>query len=173
MIGLNEIPLARRRTGLLGRIDEMIAIACLIVIVAAVSWGVITRYILPQPAAWTYEVATIGFAWLVFFGAAAGVRRRMHADIDMLVVTFSPRARHAVAVFNWWLLTAFFALLTVLFVWQSIVGHSVYTIALSLPRSVIYAPIALASLMMLLQHLGLDRPWRKDASQSKVAEIKS
>lgn len=154
---------SRLQAGGLARLDELIAIVCLVVIVVAVSWGVVTRYILPQPAAWTYEVATIVFSWLVFFGAAAGIRRRMHSDIDILVATFPPYWQRIVAIFNWWLLTAFFALLIVLFIWQSVVGHSVYTIALSLPRSVVYAPLALASLMMLLQHLALPRPWHATA----------
>ena len=55
-------------------IEDAIAGTALVVVVGSVLWGVFTRYLLTQPAPWSYEVATIGFAWLVFFAAAAGVR---------------------------------------------------------------------------------------------------
>ncbi|WP_211109646.1 TRAP transporter small permease [Azospirillum oleiclasticum] len=158
-----DVPLMRAVADRLGRVDEFIAMAALLVVVGSVAWGVVTRYLFPQPAAWSYEVATIGFAWMVFFGAAAGVRRRAHADIDVLVVMLPRSMQRAVAVFNWWLLTGFFALLTVLFAWQAVVAHHVYTVALVLPRSVIYAPLAVASALMLIQHLALERPWRVGA----------
>ena len=40
---------------------ELIAVA-LIVIVFSILWGVVSRYIFPQPAAWTYELAIMAFA---------------------------------------------------------------------------------------------------------------
>lgn len=151
---------ARDRQPLWHRLDEAIAALCLMVTVGAIVWGVVTRYLMPQPAAWTYEVATIAFAWTVFFGAAAGVRRHLHADIDILVATFPPRLQHFVDIGNWVLLAAFFALLAGLFAWQAVITQHVYTIALSLPRSVVYAPIAVACLLMLVHHLALWGRWR-------------
>ena len=77
-------------------LEEIIAGVSLVVVVGSVVWGLITRYICPQPAAWSYEVATIAFAYVVFFGAAAGVRYRLHSDIDVLVVMFPERLQRAV-----------------------------------------------------------------------------
>ena len=71
----------------LGRFDiaeEVVACAALLVVVLAVCWGVLTRYVTAQPAAWAGEVAGMGFAWLVFLGAAAGFKRRLHVSIDIL-----------------------------------------------------------------------------------------
>ena len=51
----------------------------------------ITRYITAQPATWASEVATLAFAWLVFFGAAACFKYKLHPSIDMLVARL-PRA---------------------------------------------------------------------------------
>lgn len=143
----------------LRRLDELIAVCCLLAIVFAIAWGVVTRYVLPQPASWTFEVAVMAFAWMVFFGAAAGVRRRMHADIDVLTACFSLPVRRVIAICNWVLLAAFFAAMTALFALQTVLAHGILTVALSLPRSVVYAPLAIASAMMLLQHVLL-RPWR-------------
>ncbi|CAH1655293.1 TRAP transporter small permease [Chelatococcus asaccharovorans] len=136
-------------------LEEIIAGVSLVVVVGSVVWGVITRYIFPQPAAWSYEVATIAFAYVVFFGAAAGVRYRLHSDIDVLVVMFPERLQRAVSIFNFWLLATFFTALTIFFGIHAIDAQKSLTIALNLPRSVIYAPLALASAMMLLRHVQL------------------
>ena len=65
--------------------EEAVSGLALVVIVGATCWGVLTRYITSQPAAWASEVAGIAFAWLVFVGAAAGFKYGMHVTIDMLV----------------------------------------------------------------------------------------
>ncbi|CAH1662426.1 TRAP-type C4-dicarboxylate transport system permease small subunit [Hyphomicrobiales bacterium] len=136
-------------------LEEIIAGVSMVIVVGSVMWGVITRYIFPQPAAWSYEVATIAFAYVVFFGAAAGVRYRLHSDIDVLVATFPQRWQHIVALFNFWLLAAFFTALTIFFAIHAVDAQKSLTIALNLPRSIIYAPLALASAMMLLRHVQL------------------
>jgi TRAP-type C4-dicarboxylate transport system permease small subunit len=64
--------------------EEVVACAALLVVVAAVCWGVLTRYVTAQPAAWAGEVAGMGFAWLIFLGAAAGFKRGLHVSIDLL-----------------------------------------------------------------------------------------
>ena len=40
----------------------VVAAVALAAVVLAVSWGVITRYVTAQPAAWASEVATLAFA---------------------------------------------------------------------------------------------------------------
>ena len=66
------------------RVEEVVACAALVVVVAAVIWGVLTRYITAQPAPWSGEVAGMAFAWVVFVGAAAGFKRGAHVSIDLL-----------------------------------------------------------------------------------------
>lgn len=146
-------PRSRVRSLLRLPIEDVIAGLAFVVVVASVLWGVLTRYLLAQPAAWSYEVATIGFAWLVFFGAAACVRYRAHADIDVLVNFFSPAWQRRVALFNFWLLVLFFGTLSILFGIHTADAHKSVTIALNLPRSIIYVPLCLATLMMLVRHV--------------------
>ena len=136
-------------------LEEIVAGVSMVIVVGSVLWGVITRYIFPQPAAWSYEVATIAFAYVVFFGAAAGVRYRLHSDIDVLVAMFSDRWQRVVAIFNFWLLAAFFTFLAIFFGIHAVDAQKSLTIALNLPRSILYAPLALASAMMLLRHVQL------------------
>jgi TRAP-type C4-dicarboxylate transport system permease small subunit len=65
--------------------EEAIAGIALVVVVLSVCWGVLTRYVTAQPAAWAGEVAQIAFAWMVFLGAAAGFKYGMHISIDLFV----------------------------------------------------------------------------------------
>ena len=71
--------------------EELVAVFALAVVVLSVSWGVITRYITAQPAAWASEIATLGFAWVVFFGAAACIKYKLHPAIDLLNTRLPPR----------------------------------------------------------------------------------
>jgi len=147
----------------LARADEAIGIVCLIIIVGAILWGVVSRYVFPQPAAWTYEVAVIAFTYLVFFGAVAGVRLRSHAAIDVVTAFLPERFQAVVDWFNYGLLALLFALMAGLFAWAAVIGHAAHSTALDLPRSIVYAPLAVASLGMLVQHLVVERPWVRPA----------
>ncbi len=143
------------------RADELIGVMCMATIVLSISWGVLTRYILAQPATWSFEVALIAFVWMVFFGSAAGVRLRMHAAVDTLVSRFPRGVQRVVAIFNWLLLLVLFGGLAILFVRQAFLTHSIATVALSLPRSVIYMPLAIACAAMFYQH-ARQHPWGSD-----------
>lgn len=142
----------------LRRADEAIGVLCACAIVLSITWGVVTRYLFPQPASWTFELAVIAFGWLVFFGAAACIRWRMHADVDALVAMFPPALRRGIFIFNWWLLAVLFATLAAMFVWQAVIAHSIRVVVIDIPRSVVYGPMAFASLLMLVQHILL-KPW--------------
>ena len=142
----------------LKRIDECIGVLCMLAVVLSIAWGVITRYMFPQPAAWSLEVAVIAFGWLVFFGSAACIRWRMHADVDALVAMFPAPLRRAIFIFNWLLLAVLFLVLTAMFCWQSAIAHSIHLLSVDLPRSIVYVPMAFASFMMFVQQLLL-KPW--------------
>ncbi|MDQ2081070.1 TRAP transporter large permease subunit [Xanthobacteraceae bacterium Astr-EGSB] len=53
----------------------------MIVIVFA---GVIARYVFNDAFSWTEELAIWGFTWLIFLGAAMGVRQDKHVSVDLL-----------------------------------------------------------------------------------------
>ena len=153
------------------RWDEVVATAALVVIVSSISWGVVSRYILPQAATWTYEVASLAFAWLVFFGAIAGVRLGAHAAIDFLVDALPMHFRIAVAWFNYILIAALFLVLAVLFAQQAILNRDTHTVALNLSRAWYYGPLAFASVGLFLEHLVADRPWRRETLERHADAI--
>ena len=143
------------------QLEELIAGTALVIVVLSVVWGVITRYLTSQPAPWTSEVAGIAFAWCIFVGAAAGLKRGQHVSIDMLVGFLPPGARLladqlaagtallfcAVAT---WLAANFTAE-----VWDN------PTAVLRLPSSILYGAVAAGFLLMTLRSLQrmLGRPW--------------
>ena len=95
--GSGSGPPAPRSAGWLVRWDEAVAGTALAVVFGAVGWGVVTRYVFPQPAFWTGEVAALGFAWVVFIGAAAAARRRLHVGVDLLTAALPARVQGALA----------------------------------------------------------------------------
>ncbi len=143
----------------LQRLDELIGVVCMAAIVLSITWGIVTRYLFPQPAAWAFEASVIAFGWLVFFGGAACIRWRMHADVDALVALLPARVRQVVFIANWFLLAGLFVVLTAMFAWQSIIAHSIHLMSIDVPRSVVYAPMAVAGAMMFWQHVLL-APWK-------------
>ncbi len=133
--------------------DEAVAAAALLVTVASVGWGVVTRYVTAQPAVWASEVAAIAFAWLTFFGASACFRHNAHPSIDMLVRRLPPGPRRAARLGADLLVAAFLAYFCWLGLTFSVAAWDNPTAVLRVPMTVVYGPVALASLMMLARHL--------------------
>lgn len=135
------------------RFEETVAAAAVVVIIGSVGWGVVTRYITEQPAAWASEVATLGFAWVVFFGASACVKYRLHPTIDLLVERLPGSLQRAVRVFNHGLLLSFFAFMTWFGTRFAIDTWDSPTAVLRIPQTWLYGPVALCSALMAVRYL--------------------
>jgi TRAP-type C4-dicarboxylate transport system permease small subunit len=72
--------LARRLDGVLA----LLLAALLAVIVLAVTWQVISRYVLGNASGWTEELARFLLVWVGLFGGALAYHRRLHLGIDLL-----------------------------------------------------------------------------------------
>lgn len=153
----------------LARIDVAIAALAMIVTVLAVTWGVITRYVTAQPAAWASEVAAIAFAWLTFFGASAGFRHHAHPSIDMLTGLLPPAARRVSRVFNDLLVAAFLVYFAWLGLEFSIEAWDNPTPVLRLPMTVVYGPVTVALLLCLAWHTHGALTRRAEAPVERVA----
>src|SRR3954447_5453399 len=138
---------------ILDQADEAIAVLALLVTVGSVGWGVVTRYVTAQPAVWASEVAAIAFAWLTFFGAAACFRHNAHPSIDMLVQRLPPGPQRAVRFGVDLLVAAFLAYFCWMGVEFSVTAWDNPTAVLRLPMTVVYAPITVATAMMLARHV--------------------
>jgi TRAP-type transport system small permease protein len=150
----------RGSPGPLAYAEEAIAGFALVVVILVTCWGVITRYVTEQPAMWTGEVAGIGFAWLVFIGAAACFKYGMHVAIDMLVMALPTTLRRTLMAAVDVLVLAFLATLLILAVQFSIDAWSDPTSVLRLPRSVTYVSVVVGSACMAVRYAqGAWRRW--------------
>lgn len=137
----------------LARWEEIVAGLALAVVFFSVVWGVIARYIAPQPAAWSNEVATIGFAWVVFLGAAAGAKRHLHVGVDVLTSRLPAAVKRPVAI----VVAVFLAVALAYVAWLALkigyLSRGRPTPILRLPLTIVHAALAIGFASMAIQSL--------------------
>ena len=67
---------------------------------ADVFLGVFSRYVMRSTFTWYDEIARLLFVWIVFLGAAVGVRRSGHFRLQLVIDRFSPGWRRAADIFG-------------------------------------------------------------------------
>ncbi len=137
----------------LDHFEEAVASVALVIVVVATSWGVITRYITAQAAAWTIEVSTIGFAWVVFFGSVACFKYKMHPAVDVPYERLPRRLGSLIAWFNHVLMLGFFVFCVWFGVRFAIDAWITRSSVLGIPMTIVYGPAALCFALMLLRYL--------------------
>ena len=160
-------PLAR----LFDQIEEVVACIALASVVLSVTWGVITRYITAQPAAWASEVATLSFAWLVFFGAAACFKYRLHPAIDMLVARLPYELRKLVRGFNHVLILAFCGFMVWFGTRFAIDAWGSPSAVLRLPLTWLYGPVAFCFALMAVRHIQVLRGREWDIAGERETHV--
>jgi TRAP-type C4-dicarboxylate transport system permease small subunit len=135
--------------------EEIIASLAVVVVICSVTWGVMSRYVTAQPAAWAGEIATLAFAWVVFFGATACIKYRMHPSIDLLVNRFPRRLRLLVAGMNHALVLAFCAFMAWFGTRFAIDAWDSPSAVLRVPLTWLYGPVAFCFALMIVRYLQL------------------
>lgn len=133
--------------------EELIAGFGLVVVVLSVCWGVLTRYVTEQPAAWAGELAQIAFAWVVFLGSAAGFKYGMHISIDMVVAKLPRPARNALQTLGDVLVLSFLAYVIWLAVLFNIESWGSPTPALQVSRSTAYGSVLFGLGFMMVRYI--------------------
>jgi TRAP-type C4-dicarboxylate transport system permease small subunit len=122
-------------------------------LVLSVTWQVLSRYVLDQPASWTEEAARFLLVWVGVLGAAAVSYSREHLAIDLLPRRLQGRRALALRVFIECMVLGF-ALVAmvvggsrlVLITWEL----NQLTPALGLPTAVLYLVVPLSGVLMVL-----------------------
>jgi TRAP-type C4-dicarboxylate transport system permease small subunit len=81
--------------GFLGRWADLIGAGVFAVLFLALVVQVVRRFVFGAPAAWTEELATVAFVWVIFWGTAFTVPLRAHVAVDFVVPCFAPSVRTA------------------------------------------------------------------------------
>ncbi len=147
--------LARR----LGTAADLIGAALFAAMFLALVLQVLFRFALGAPRAWTEELATIAYVWVIFWGCAFSVPLAAHVAVDMVVPLFARPVRRALYAIG-------LAALGGLFLW-ALPGVADYlrfmlrerTPVLDLPFGIVYSVFFAAVAMVVLRCLaGIVRP---------------
>ncbi len=65
-------------------LEEIVLFPGLVFIVLALGIEVFRRYVLNSPGAYTSELATFAFVWIVYIGVPYGVKKQKHITLDLL-----------------------------------------------------------------------------------------
>jgi len=155
------------RKALADQFEEVVACLALSVVVLAVSWGVVTRYITAQPAAWASELATLAFAWLVFFGASACIKYGLHPSIDMVVRRLPQPLQLAVRWFNHAVLLGFFSFMAWFGTRFAADAWENPSPVMRLPLTWLYGPVAFCFALMIVRYLQVlsGKTWSVEAQR--------
>jgi len=119
----------------------------------ALVFQVTFRFVLGTPAAWTEELATIAYLWVIFWGCAFSVPLAAHVAVDMVVPHFAPPVRRVLYALG-------LAALAACFLW-ALPGIADYlrfmlrerTPVLDLPLGIVYSVFLAAAAMVVLRCL--------------------
>jgi len=132
-------------------------ILLMLLLVGAVLWQVISRYVFGSPSSWTEEMARFLLIWIALLGAAYAFRSGMHLALDVLPRKLEGKSARMLKLFTIFMVVLFSA--TVL------VGGGVslvsltwelrqYSAVLGLPMSLVYVVIPVSGLLICLYALG-------------------
>jgi TRAP-type C4-dicarboxylate transport system permease small subunit len=124
-------------------LEQAVMNVSFVIVLGAISWGVLSRYVVPTPATWVEEITSISFAWLIFVGAAEVHRRHQHVSVDLLTSILPAPVQRLLAVLVEAFVVAFCFYVAYLGVLQTIVMHTSMTSLLRIPLSVSYAGFTL------------------------------
>ncbi len=133
--------------------EELLASAAIIIVVLSAFYGVISRYILNNPVAWSNEIATIAFTWTVFLGAAAAWKYDKHIHLD-LVYDFFPKR---IKIVSDWLknliLAVFFVFVLYLSIQFTITAYNKPTAILRIPFSYVDVPVVIFFISIIIRSI--------------------
>ena len=149
--------------GFLGRWADLTGAGIFAVLFLALVLQVVRRFVFGAPAAWTEELATIAFVWVIFWGTAFAVPLSVHVAVDFVVPRFAPRVRRTLYALG-------LAALGGSFLW-ALPGIADYlrfmmrerTPVLDWPYGVVYSAFLAAAVMVVLRCLAaIVRPEASD-----------
>ena len=81
---------------------ERLLVIIVLIMLFAVVWQVISRYVIGSPSTFTDEIASYSLIWLGLFGAAYATGKELHLAIDLIpknTIAKSPRFFHGFVTF--------------------------------------------------------------------------
>ena len=137
----------------LSQVVEGLLLVMMVLLCADVFLGVFSRYVMARTFTWYDEIARLLFAWIVFLGAAVGVRRSAHFRLHLLVDRFPPALRRATEVVGVLVLMGF-GLLLIQQGWKLVeLGQFQRTPVMGLSKQYVYASVPAGGVLIILYSL--------------------
>ena len=132
---------------------EGVLLLMMVVLCLDVFLGVFSRYVMARTFTWYDEIARLLFVWIVFLGAAVGVRRATHFRLHLVVDRFSPGARRVAHVLGV-LIVMGFGLLLIQQGWKLVeLGQYQRTPVMGLSKQYVYASVPAGGALIILYSL--------------------
>ncbi|NKI96810.1 TRAP transporter small permease [Rhizobacter sp. SG703] len=154
------------------RAEDWLAFVLFALLGATVFYQFFTRYALNDSASWTEEIARYFLVAIVFIGAAIGVRKNNHIQVDYLYRVLPAKPMRLVATVVDVVRIAFLGTCAVL-TWQLIgrIGASRMAVV-DLPMGLVYGAVLLGFAAMTWRAIGVARAnWRRGASVLERPEL--
>ena len=134
-------------------IEEILASVAISIVVISAFYGVISRYILNNPVAWSNEVATIAFTWTVFLGAAAAWKKDKHIHLDLIYNFFPKKIKILSDLIKNIILTIFFLFVLYLSIQFTITAYNKPTAILRIPFSYVDVAVVLFFISIIIRSI--------------------
>ena len=92
---------------------EAVCLLLMAVLAIDLMLGVFSRYVLFSTFTWYDEIARACFVWMVFLGAAVGVKRGSHFGLHLLVDNLPAKARYFSSILTYVIIIIFSLILIV------------------------------------------------------------
>ncbi len=133
----------------LGKLISACLFLLLATLVAVTFFQVLCRFVFKYPAVWSEEVARMSFVWLIFLGAAIGVKEGTHLVLDMLTSAVGPRLRKGLQILVLAMIVGLSGIILYAggsYCWRS---RAKTTVTLPIPANVVYSAIPLSAVLMI------------------------
>ena len=142
----------------LGNIVEGVLLVMMVALCADVFLGVFSRYVLVRTFTWYDEIARLLFVWIVFLGAAVGVKRGVHFRLHLLVDRFPPVLQRLTVIFGILVMMGFGWIL-IQQGWKLVeLGQFQQTAVMGLSKQYIYLSVPVGGVLVIL--FSLRHLWR-------------
>ena len=146
---------------------EGLLLVMMVALCADVFLGVFSRYVLRSTFTWYDEIARLLFVWMVFLGAAVGVRQAGHFRLHLLVDRFPAGLRRAAEIVGELAIMLFGAVL-IQQGWKLVeLGQFQQTPVMGLSKRYVYASMPAGGVLIILY--SLPHLWRTLSGRAAAA----
>ena len=150
----------------LNKVTEFVTMFFLVMMVVLIFVQIVSRVLIGSSFSWTEEVARYLMIWVAFLGAGFAFQYGAHMSIEVLFKKINLNMQNIFQIISAILCTLFFLLLIVKGI-ELIKGSiNVYSPALKLPMTIVYAAIPIGAFLQILNVI--DITWKFFKNNSRV-----